>query len=325
MTRRARRVRTIILVLVGIVVGVPIAMVLVAAAWVSMLDRPDHTLRVDGEEREYLLHVPKGYDATRPTPLVISLHAGALWPAHEMNLTRWNRLADEQNLIVVYPAGVPQLLRIVRVWRTEPADVAKDVRFIDALIDALTAEYNIDSMRIYADGMSNGGGMVFALSCRLSTRLAAVGMVAAAEQLPPDWCGATPMPLIAFHGDADPLVPYGGGPLGDPFNPIKPVYPPVRDWVAAWAKRNGCTGGADDRPIAADVTRLEYRDCGDENVVLYTLLGGGHTWPGGEPMMRWRVGPTNTSIDATATMWAFYRAHPGRALVAPVNAAVETE
>ena len=309
---KRRWLRTSILVLVGVVIVAPISVVLVAAAWISLLDRSDGTLRVDGEEREYLLHIPKRYDPAEPTPLVISLHAGVLWPAHQMNLTRWNRLADDQTFIVAYPAGMPQILRMVRVWRTTPDGVMADVRFIDALIHKLMAEYHIDPMRIYADGMSNGGGMVFALSCRSSTRFAAVGMVAAAEELPSDWCGTTPMPLIAFHGDADPIVPYGGGPLGDPFNPVKPVYPPVREWVAAWSKRNGCSGGADEAATAVDVRRLEYRDCGDENVVLYTLLGGGHSWPGGEPMMRWRVGSTNASIDATATIWAFYRQHPRR-------------
>ncbi len=63
-------------------------------------------------------------------------------------------------------------------------DLRKDVRFISDLVDELEKDYNIDPTRIYADGLSNGGGMAFVLSCKLSDRIAAVGMVAAAQMLP---------------------------------------------------------------------------------------------------------------------------------------------
>jgi len=182
------------------------------------------------------------------------------------------------------------------------------------LIDTLEAAYNIDPARIYADGMSLGGGMAFALSCTLSDRVAAIGMVAAAQSLATGWCTDTrPVPMMTFHGDADPIVPYDGGPLGDPFNPVKPVYPAVRDWVAGWAQRNGCAASPVESTIAADVVRTEYLDCAeDAPVVLYTLLGGGHSWPGGKPPPEWRVGATTTSIDATSELWAFFREHPLR-------------
>jgi polyhydroxybutyrate depolymerase len=229
-----------------------------------------------------------------------------------MNLSHWNRLADENGFIVVYPSGTPQLFNIVRIWRTTPENVMKDVRFIAALIDTLEAEYNVDPARIYANGMSMGGGMAFALGCTLSDRIAAIGMVAAAQSLPPGWCTNTrPLPMLAFHGDADPIVPYAGGPLGDPFNPRKPVYPAVQDWVASWARRNRCGADPVESTIAPDVLRIEYPNCGgDADVVLYTLAGGGHSWPGGKPMLEWRVGATNTSIDATSAMWGFYLEHP---------------
>ena len=305
--------RRILLGTVVVLVGLPLLVLVVSVVWINRLDRSTGVIIVSaGVEREYLLHVPAGYDPLRPTPLVISLHAGATWPAHQMNLSHWNRLADEHGFIVVYPSGTPQLFGVARIWRTTPAAVMQDVRFISALIDSLEATYDIDRARIYVDGMSNGGGMAFGLSCTLSDRIAAVGMVATAQQLPADWCRPLrPVPVIAFHGDADPIVPYDGGRLGDPFNPVRPVYPAVRDWVAAWAERNRCAGTPLSSAIAADVARLEYRDCADSaTVVLYTLLGGGHSWPGGKPPPQWRVGATNTSVDATAVMWAFFLRHP---------------
>jgi polyhydroxybutyrate depolymerase len=292
-------------------VGLPLAVTLIAIVWISFLDRTSGTIVSAGERREYLLHVPESYDPATETPLVLSLHAGATWPAHQMNLSHWNRLADENGFIVVYPAGTPVLLGVVRIWRTSPEDVMKDVQFIAALIDTLEATYNIDRTRIYANGMSLGGGMAFALSCTLSDRIAAVGMVAAAQSLPSSWCTDTrPVPMIAFHGDADRIVPYDGGPLGDPFNPVKPVYPAVEEWVANRAQANHCAPGPVESTVAPDVVRVEYPDCADGSaVVLYTLLGGGHSWPGGKPPPEWRVGPTTTSIDATEELWAFFRAH----------------
>lgn len=306
------KIRKIIVSGAVVIVGFPLVVILVAIAWISVLDRTNGSIVSSGETREYLLHVPSSYDPAKRTPLVISLHAGATWPAHQMNLSHWNRLADEHDFIVVYPAGTPVLFDVVRIWRTTSEDVMKDIQFISELIDTLEAGYNIDPARIYANGMSLGGGMAFAVSCALSDRIAALGTVAAAQSLPAGWCTSSrPLPMIVFHGDADGIVPYDGGPLGDPFNPVKPVYPAVWDWVASWAERNRCAAGPVDSAVAPDVVRIEYQDCADgAAVLLYTLVGGGHSWPGGKPPPEWRVGATNTSIDATSAMWAFYLEHP---------------
>src|SRR5438445_12738086 len=113
------------------------------------------------------------------------MHGAAGWPAQQMNVSRWNRLADEQGFIVVYPAGSG----VPKIWHVDRgAGLMRDVGFISALIDTLEAAYNIDPTRIYANGLSIGGGMAFVLSCTLSDRIAAVGMVAAAQSLPADWC-----------------------------------------------------------------------------------------------------------------------------------------
>jgi polyhydroxybutyrate depolymerase len=153
--------------------------------------------------------------------------------------------------------------------------------------------------------------MAFVLSCTLSDRIAAVGMVAAAQSLPWNWCtDHRPVPMIAFHGTADPIVPYNGGPLGDPFNPVTVTFPAVRDWAASWSRRNRCGANPVESVVAPDVTRIEYTQCAeDAPVVLYTVQGGGHSWPGGKPLPEWWVGSTSNSIDATSLMWAFFREH----------------
>jgi polyhydroxybutyrate depolymerase len=290
-------------------VGLPVAVVPIEAVSFYSANHDNGSFVSSGEKREYVLYVPRSYDRSRPTPLVISMHGAGLWGAAQRDISRWNELADRRGFIVVYPSGVGG--NGVRIWRAEPGDgLMKDVRFISDLIDTLSASYNIDSTRIYANGLSNGGGMSFALSCTLSNRIAAVGMVGAAQTLPWRWCtDDKPVPVISFHGSADPDVPYNGGSSW-----ISPTpFPNVPNWSANWAKRNRCGGTPLDSTVASDVTRREYTGCADDAaVVLYTIHGGGHTWPGGMPLPEWFVGRTTRSIDATSLMWAFFVEHPRR-------------
>jgi polyhydroxybutyrate depolymerase len=288
-------------------VGLPVAVVPIEAISFYTANRDNGSFVSSGEERAYLLYVPKSYDRRSPTPLVISMHAAGLWGAAQRETSQWNNLADKKGFIVVYPSGVGG--KGVRIWRAEPGSgLTKDVRFISELIDTLKASYNIDSTRIYANGLSNGGGMSFALSCTLSDRIAAVGMVAAAQTLP--WNSCTdhhPVPMIAFHGTADPEVPYNGGSSWVSPRP----FPNVPRWVANWARRNRCGANPVQSTVAADVTRRVYVNCADDSgVELYTIEGGGHTWPGGTPLPKWFVGRTTRSINATSLMWSFFQEHP---------------
>src|ERR1700688_1141436 len=267
------------------------------------------TIISSGEKREYLLYVPKSYDRAKPTPLVINLHTSMSWPSSSMAISQWNQVADEHGFIVAYPEGTG---RGPKSWemtgRESPADMP-DVIFITELIDKLEASNNIDKTRVYASGMSNGGGMAFVLSCTLSNRIAAVGMVSAG--LDPEWSWCTdhrPVPVIAFHGTADPVCPYNGGwsKLGGA------TFPSVPGFMANWSQRNRCGPNPIESAVAADVTRLQYTDCADEAaVVLYTVKGEGHQWPGGKKpiVAKWLVGPYSRSVDATRQMSAFFREH----------------
>src|ERR1700726_3462518 len=188
-----------------------------------------------GEKREYLLHVPKSYDRTKPTPLVISLHTSMSWRSSSMAISQWNLVAEYNRFIVVYPAGTGRGPKSWEMTGSETPSRMPDVIFISQLIDKLEASYNIDKTRIYANGMSNGGGMAFVLSCTLSDRIAAVGMVSAGLDPGWNWCtDHRPVPVIAFHGTADPICPYNGGRtmFGDD------IFPSVPSFMANCARRN---------------------------------------------------------------------------------------
>jgi polyhydroxybutyrate depolymerase len=292
---------------VAIVITLPVALAAFEAITFHIRNRSNGFMISSGDKREYLLYVPRSYDRSKPTPLVISMHGAGGWPVQQMNLSQWNRLADSQGFIVVYPSGAESAGP--RVWHVGP-DFGKDVRFISKLIDKLEAAYNIDPERIYANGFSNGGGMAFVLSCTLSDRIAAVGMVGAAQTLPWSWCRERrAVPMIAFHGTADSFALYHGG-----ISWVAPApFPAVETWTTNWARRNHCAHNPIESAVAADVTRREYTNCADNaGVVLYTIHRGGHQWFGGQPLPEWFVGPDSRSIDATSQMWAFFRAHPRR-------------
>jgi polyhydroxybutyrate depolymerase len=286
------------------IIALPVVLVPIEAVSYYVRNANNGSIVSLGQTRDYLLHVPASYDRAKPTPLVISLHGGALWGAAQKEISQWNPVADREGFIVVYPSGA--MNNGPGHWRMGDR-AGRDVAFISDLIDKLSADYNIDPARIYANGLSNGGGMSFVLSCTLSNRIAAVGMVNAAQLLPWSWCTDTrPVPMITFHGTADPVVPYTGGKTW-----VAPqTFPHVPMWTANWAKRNRCAPEPVDSLVAANVTRRAYNGCAnDASVELYTVGGGGHDWPGGAPLPEWLSGPVSRGIDATSQMWAFFRRH----------------
>src|SRR6266480_2471301 len=192
--------RKMVIGAVVIVISLPVVLAAFEAISFRIWNRNNGFMISSGEKREYLLYVPRSYDRTKPAALVISMHGAGVSPKQHMNISEWNRLADSQGFIVVYPSGLEGAGP--RVWRVG-SDFAKDVRFISEMIDKLEAAYNIDRARIYANGLSNGGGMAFVLSCTLSDRIAAVGMVGASlHQLPGSVCAAPTMPTAAMRSDS---------------------------------------------------------------------------------------------------------------------------
>ena len=289
--------------MVIVLVALPAILAFASAGSFYASNRPNGSLISSGEKRDYELYVPRSYNRAKPAPLVISLHGAGGWPVQQMDLTGWNRVAEREGFIVVYPAGANR--GGPRVWQVSDE---REVRFISDLIDKLEGSYKIDPRRIYANGFSNGGGMTFVLSCKLSDRIAAVGMVGAAQFLPFTWCkDPRAVAMIDFHGTADPDAPYNGGVTFLAFD----LLANVPKFAEKWAHRNHCSPVPNDSVVASDVTLSEYANCADDaTVALYTIRGGGHTWPGSDPQLEYFIGRTTRSINATDLMWRFFSEHP---------------
>ncbi len=272
----------------------------------------DGVVMFDGRRRTYRVYVPESYDPAQPTPLVLSLHGFASNAGQQMEFSQWNRVADEHNFIVVYPqgAGTPPRWNSGRIGGQladfiQPTD---DVAFIRALLNHLNETLCIDPARVYANGLSNGAGMSSRLACELADRIAAIGGVAGAYT-PPDTCEPLrAVPVIAFHGLDDPISPYDGSEAGRDIALL-----PIEAWAGEWAARNGCDSEPLIEAVTETITRRTFSGCDSgAEVILYSIAGGGHTWPGGGVQPVFISGVVNREINASAIMWDFFAAHPLR-------------
>ncbi len=228
--------------------------------------------------------------------LVVDFH-GATSNMYQQDVySGFDALADKQGFVAATPNGVDAA---VRQWRYLGTN--HDIDFATAIVRALARDACVDAAHAYAVGISSGGAMSASLACQASATFAGFGPVAADFYFAP-LCGrARRRPIIIFHGTADPVVPYGGGPVGGPGG-VRVA--PAEKTAAAWAQHNGCTAGAIRTRVAPHVVRLSWKRCAVP-VVMYRIEGGGHTWPGAAIHVD-RLGPTTSEISATAQMWKFF-------------------
>lgn len=273
-------------------------------------DRGPRTIEAAGARRSYLLHLPPAHRAGEPLPLLLVFHGGGGDAAGIARHTRLSEAATARGYAVVYPDGVDGR------WNDGRGRAAgqDDVGFIRVLLDSLRRELPVDPRRIFATGISNGAGMAFRLACDLPGTLAAIAPVAGAlpTALEERCADTAPVSLLMFQGTADRMMPYDGGDLT--FGRGRVV--PATRTAALFAKVNGCASAplsAAEPDTVTDGTRVRrasYTGCRDGSaVVLYTIEGGGHTWPGGPPVGR-SVGRVSREVDATATMLDFFDRHP---------------
>jgi polyhydroxybutyrate depolymerase len=272
------------------------------------------TIVSGGRDRCYYLYIPSGYEPDQPVPAVISFHGFLSNPESQALVTGWHELAEREGFLVAYPQGTsfPQRWN-AGASRGDPE--VNDVRFTVDLLEDLSSVVATDPSRIYVNGLSNGGGMTVRLGCELGDQIAALGSVAGAVVGLEDCDPPRPVPLMAFHGTADPIVPYEGRDIqgrvlrrGAELTDAPDYFVGAEEWVASWAESNGCDPTPELIPPQGDVRGKLHTGCDDNaDVILYTIEGGGHTWPGGWTIPA--VGKTSSDIDATEEMWRFFQAH----------------
>ena len=274
-----------------------------------------------GTPRWYYRHVPTGYSATTPTPVVIDLHGYAEGATVHLQMSALGSFGDSHGFVTITPQGSGGA---IPAWDTSLD--GPDMTYIGDLLDEVERTVCVDEHRVYVTGLSNGAFMTSAVACRYANRIAAAAPVAGIRDI--KGCKPSrPVPVIAFHGTADPYVGYDGGlgqkaadlPTGDGHTlgqagvvDTKTKGPSIPEITAAWAKRNGCTTTPTDTTVAADVTLIRFPCPKGDEVELYRVTGGGHAWPGSQfsKAIESAVGPTTFSIDADDLIWKFFEAHP---------------
>ncbi len=255
-----------------------------------------------GLQRDYILYVPSIYNAATPVPLILNFHGYTSNAFEQMNYGDFRPIADTVGFIVVHPMGTIDLIGNTHWnvgWGTSSVD---DVGFTNALIDSISAAYNINQDRIYCTGMSNGGFMSYQLACKLSHRIAAIASVTGAMTInTPATCNPEhPTPVMEIHGTADGTVPYNGNIL----------FESVASELAYWTNYNQ----TDASPTVTDIEDIDTNDGstvqhfyygnGNNGVVVehYKVNGGAHTWPG----TFFTSSGTNQDIDASKEIWRFF-------------------
>lgn len=264
-------------------------------------------VRSDGRVRTYRLHVPEETDEPRPIALVLAFHGGADSGESMQSFSGLDAAADEVGAAVVYPDALRGHWAIGCDCTPADREGVRDVLFAERLIDQLAAEYPIDPTRIFATGFSQGAMFVSRLACDVPHRVAAVATAGGGlTRVLADRCApGRPVPVLAFHGTADPSVPYFGN----------ATMLPVPLAVETWARIDGCGGAVDEpMPDSSDdgtlVTRTRYADCATASeVVLYTIEGGGHTWPGAAVTFEPRLGPVTRDVAASPLALEFFSRH----------------
>jgi polyhydroxybutyrate depolymerase len=287
------------------------------------------TMPWHGVDRSVEITVPPGYDGTTPAPLILNLH-GFGWDGHHQDVvSNLPAAAGDRGYVVVSPTG--DLLRLPepyasapkadqydhKTWwnylghRVAPSTVgtgheltgdqlgADDIGFLGALVDRMRHDLCIDGRRVFVTGFSNGAGMSATLACDRSDMFAAAAPVSGVninQSCAPSKPG--PVPILAIHGTADPIVPFGGG----VFAGLPAHLPTVRDRMAEWATHDGCEQPPTEESLDHGVHLTLWDDCvhgGD--VELFTIDGWSHDWPGSDP---------GDPMDATAAILDFFDAHP---------------
>ncbi len=276
------------------------AMADAAASVTSCSDRDvqpldsDWMVTVGAVQRTARVHVPASYDPTKPVPVVINIHGRTGWAQQQAGLSHAIAKSNAEGLVVIHPEGTGS----PTAWNAgggccDPAysNNVDDSGFISKLIDEAAARLCLDPDRVFVMGLSNGGYLAHRLACEHADQIAAIAPVAGVISMPT--CSpARPMPMFIVHGTNDSLVQYSW----------------EAQTVDFWTQTNGCTTEtlSYDNGAASCVTHGGCTDGAD--VVMCTIEGGGHQWPGGDALPF--LGTKSDDLVATDAIWDFFVAHP---------------
>jgi polyhydroxybutyrate depolymerase len=263
-----------------------------------------YSFTYDNILRDYIVHLPTGYNASTYYPLVINMHGYTSNASQQEAYSQMDAVADTGKFIVVYPNGVSNQ------WNGGFGfnPTVDDVGFLSAMIDTLKKNFSVDSTKVFACGLSAGGFMSYRLACQLPYKIAAIAPVSGlmADSVRLFFQNNCPVPLMYFHGTSDGVVYYNG---------LSGSYVSVDSTIKIWVGKDAClttpvTTNMPDVNFSDGCTATRYVYSPGQNsseVIFFKIINGGHTWPGGIPVPS--LGNTNEDINASGEIWNFFRRH----------------
>jgi len=277
------------------------------------------SIRVEGRNRTYVIHLPKNYNDTIQYPIALVLHGAMGTGTKYSKTTKFSKIGDKEGFISIFPNGMYKSWADARgVSKASKKDV-DDVKFLTKLIDKISHKYSVNSSKIYVAGISNGGFMVQTLACEVPKKFTAFASIISSlpDNLSNKCSKKRNTPVLLMNGTQDNYVPYNGGEMPRFTKGGKILSTPKT--IEHWKNINQTTNLPKidsiqnfDKTDGSGVVKHTYFKNEIPQVVLYKIIGGGHGVPGSYTKRNPRIfklGYVNQDIIAEQEIWNFFKQH----------------
>ncbi|WP_170971027.1 alpha/beta hydrolase family esterase [Ilyomonas limi] len=227
-------------------------------------------LNVNGDNRTFLVQLPKGYDPSQTYPVIFFFHS---IHGHD---TGWiknrgvNEYVDKYKYIAVYGQGANG-----GVWNIGgyyPLKKVSEPNYVMEMYNWLKQNTKIDARRVYAVGTSNGALLAHYLAIQTNI-FAAIVPISGSLYTDEMKSNAQPTAVLQIHGMQDRTIPYNGG-----FTKYQYTFLSAENSVQTWAETNGCNAQPTvTNLLGGKVTARSYTNCkSGKPAILYSISGAAH-------------------------------------------------
>lgn len=246
--------------------------------------KANNTISSGGKERYFMVKLPEGYDNKKQYRLVFTFHAlggsGAQLAQGGISSAYWGiPPAANNTAIFISPNGqTAGSVGSMMGWGNRNGE---DVKFVDDILAAASADLCFNTDQIFSTGFSYGGAISYALACARPQVFRAVAVM---SSNPISGCdgGTEPIAYYHQHGTKDQALPFRGA-------------LPMRD---KYVKLNGCKPvSPDPAPPAGGHVKIVYEGCKPKYPVTWVAFDGDHT-----------PSPRDSGVTTTfapSEIWAF--------------------
>tara|TARA_B100002051_G_scaffold235045_1_gene235255 strand:+ start:2713 stop:3621 length:909 start_codon:yes stop_codon:yes gene_type:complete len=270
----------------------------------------ERVIEHEGLERSFLIYVPTNIKEN--APLVVAIHGYTSSAKTLMGYSGINQVADKEGFLVAYPQGTKDsrdnnFFNVGYEFHSDSK--VNDVNFIREIVFNLTKDYKLNSKRVFATGMSNGGDMSYLLACTSSDLFTAVAPVAGVMMKDTlENCNPVKkIPIFEIHGTKDSISKFEGDMNNeDKWGAYYDLPSTIEFWVNKHALSEKETIQLKNKNTEDGTTITFERYWSDESqreVWFYIVNDGNHTWPG---MTGLFSRTANQDINSAEEIWKFF-------------------